>query len=144
MTDDDYRDRLYESVLNELDLGYVDIVATEIRAILDDGRLAEIDYQPGDGTRYPMTLIPLGVAEKIGDWVAWPGTEYRTGVLVALGGSFGRCYAVNLLGRHPKDYLHYSYVAEHWFGRDGGASAVAVALLLEAVAGVERHDPRAT
>jgi hypothetical protein len=139
MTDRD----LYRDAWRDLDHGHIQSRAAEARPLLNIGLVVDLDLEPGDMTRYPMTLTPLFNAAHIGSRhkPAWPGVDYTTGVVVAIGGGFQTCYALNLLGRHPKEYIHYGYVAEKFFDRQKNASAVAVALFLEAVAGVESFNP---
>lgn len=134
---------LYEMAWRELDHDRIREKASEVRALLELGHACDLDLdRVGDGTRYPMTLTPLWNVVELGGYQrAWPGLDYKTGVVVAIGGGFGSAYAINLLGRHERDYIHHSYVAEHWLDRKDNASAVAISLFLEAVAGVASHDP---
>jgi hypothetical protein len=136
---------LYRDAWLDLDHDRIRSFATDVRKMLDLGHAVDLDLTPGDMTRYPMTLTPLwNVIEVGGNYQrAWPGLDYATGVVVAIGGGFGSCYAINLLGRHERDYIHHSYVAEHWLDGKDNASAVAIALFLEAVAGVKSFDPTA-
>lgn len=42
-----------------LDLSYVDALGADLARILRNGDVAEAAYQPGDGTRYSLVIVPL-------------------------------------------------------------------------------------
>lgn len=139
-------------VASELDLEYVDAVASDLARILAGGGVAEACYQPGDGTRYALVIVPLAslraAQPRVKDGNVWErhavsgmkrrdggddggdGSEFYdpSGFLVCR--VEGSCYPLRLWGRGGD--LAAGYIAEHW--DVGYPSAISIAVLLRAVA----------
>jgi len=135
--------KIYEgersSVDPDLAFAYIAEVAKDTATILTGERpwgVAEIAYQPGDGTRYNLVIVPLTLMAyarprvangRIWERHAVSGIDYDGhGYLVCL--VDGHCYPLRLGDR---GVLAASYIAEHWKLPD--VSAVSVALLLRAI-----------
>lgn len=135
----------------EIDLRYIDEAANDIAAIIAHHGVAEIAYQPGDGTFYGLVFVPLQLLEyarpRVKDGFPWDRHAVRgmkrAGAKAADGGGeyYGRdgflisyldhaSYPLRL--RRDGEVISADYVAEHWNAK--GASAVSLALLFRAVA----------
>lgn len=139
------RERLYDP---DLDLAYVDQAAHDVADVLTRTVLsAEVCFQPGDGTRYPLVFVPVVALVAARPRVV-DGREWATRAVEGLGdydrNAFlvawveGACYPLRLGGRHGMG-LAASYVAEHWKTTMG--SGATLALLFRAVAFyLDRYD----
>lgn len=89
------------------------VLAVEVSATLDNDNVARVVYTPGDSTRYDVVFARVD------------GTLYAA--VVNMGGAY-------VLG---DGWKHWTYVQEHWSGRNrlGAGSAAALANLFNAVAG---------
>lgn len=141
----------------ELDFEYIDRVAEDTAVILSRmiRASAEICYQPGDGTRYPLVIMPLqnlyATNPRVVDGASWgrhavSGIHNRDigkAVNDDLDGEdhYGEegfliswvehsCYPVRLRRRVPD--LAADYVAEHW--KTSTTSACSLAILFRAIA----------
>lgn len=141
----------------QLDLGYIDGAAADVAAILHrDRRPAEVCYQPGDGTRYPLVFVPLTVlgtarprVKRGEEWerhaVAGVARPDRTDPAPAADFYDPHAYLVVWVDHaaYPlrlgdRGVLAASYVCEHWKTGGRGAdqldsSAVSLALLFRAI-----------
>lgn len=132
----------------DLDLAYIEDVASDLAAALHGGQPAEVAYQPGDGTFYGLVFTPLRrlatARPRVKDGVQWDRRSCR-GMLSGGRGDSGDkydptgylvshvenvAYPVRLGGRDGRD-LAADYVGEHWNCR--GESAVSLAILFRAV-----------
>lgn len=137
------------SARTDIDYAYQQRVAWQVANALDHRFVVEVDYQPGDMTRYPLVFTPLdghvitigtagGGTAGMGPVHAFPGLHNATGAyadgttLVSLGGGFASCDAFDL--SRTRGYLTPDYVAEKLLRGRGGASAVALADLFAAIA----------
>lgn len=132
-------EQMVASARRDLDQGYQHRIAEQVAAALDEGCAADVAYEPGDGTRYPLCFTPLDAETHttIG-FGAFAGMgrgampRYPAGAtLVSLEGGYASCYAFNLSPHRGE--LHPSYVGEKLLRRDEGASSVALADLLTAI-----------
>lgn len=133
----------------DLDLDYIDGLAADLASILQT-EVAEAVYQPGDGTRYPLVIVPLAIVRagrpRVKNGVAWErhaasgmvGMDAREREAEDGSGYYGEggylvswvertCYQTRLQNRD----LAAVYVAEHW--GCSLVSACSLAILLRAV-----------
>lgn len=139
-----------------LDFGYIDGVAADIAAILaHEPRPAEVCYQPGDDTRYPLVFVPLvtliNARPRVVDGVAWEqhavsgmANKNRSSDRVA-GAEFYEPHgylvvwvdhAAYPLRLGDRGVLASGYIAEHWKTGSSDrldASAVSLAILFRAI-----------
>lgn len=141
-------------VHEDLDWPYIDGVATDVAAILASpgaSGVAEVCYQPGDGTRYPLVFTPLRKLQHARPRT-WNGQTWERHAVSGMasadraddavtGAEFydprgylvsrveGASYPIRLGG--GRGHLAASYVGEHWNAR--GSSACALAILFRAV-----------
>ncbi len=128
-----------------LDYDYIDGAAQAIATALRLGIPVEVNYQPGDGTRYKMVLVPLRglvtAPERIVDGRPW-GKHAIDGMKnpdhtcdldfydprgYLLSFVDGDSYPIRLGDRGD---LSHDYIGSHWKLPD--VSAVSVAILLRA------------
>lgn len=122
---------------------YIAEIGERARMYLEDGQPVSIDYQPGNGTRYPMVLTPMKAIKQLSQWSIPSGhsTEVENVVVVAMVES-GLSYSFTMLNRHA--YLAPGYVAGklgyNGGGEDGGneADGQALSALFAAIAGDDR------
>lgn len=124
----------------DLDWGYIDQAARQAASILDStaaGVVAEVNYQPGDGTRYALVIVPVLAMEPVSgrvvdgqSWSPWAveGVDRDEHAFLVCHVD-GMSYPVRL-GRRERD-LAASYIGEHW--KLPATSAVSVAVFLRAV-----------
>lgn len=127
---------------SDLDLAYIDAVGNDLARLLRLGKPVEVNYQPGDGTRYPLVFVPLrdlaSARPRVKDGVEWE-RHAVSGMGAAASGGYDRggylvswvehgCYPIRLGDR---GILAASYVGAHWDCH--GTSAVSLALLFRSV-----------
>ena len=138
-----------EYVDPELDLAYIAGAAQDSAAILSAGHTLEINYQPGDGTRYGLVIVPLAHMEyarpRVKDGIPWgrhavSGVSRRAAHAADNAADYyspdsylvcwvdHACYPL-ILGSN--NVIASDYIAEHW--KPSLASAVSLALLLRAI-----------
>jgi hypothetical protein len=133
---------------DRLDFAYIDEVACEAAYYLEDATPTEVNYQPGDGTRYPLVIVPLralfSAPPRVVDGTAWgrhavdgmghspavAAADYYdpTGYLVTWVGHASYPFRLGERG----NVLAADYVDEH-MGKPGAASAVSLAVLFRAI-----------
>lgn len=118
----------------DLNFGYIDQTAHDVALVLDRTVLsAEVDYQPGDGTRYPLVFVPLAAMTPANDdhgGRAIKGVKYDRGMFLVCWVEHP-CYPLRLAGRGGSD-IAADYVSEKW--KTSSGSAVSLALLFRGVA----------
>jgi len=103
--------------------------AGELARQLDLHNYAEIDFQPGDGTRYPIIVLAKGRDVPVITGDEHSGSERTHDYLVVLASSFGNAYPWA-----GDTGMHHSYCAEKW-ARDGREwTGRVIATLLNALA----------
>lgn len=138
------RDRKDGLVDAALDFDYIRETAAFVAAALADNRVCEANYQPGDGTRYPLVFVPLAsvlsAPARIVNGRDW-GTRAINGVAMDEVGRYDHGWAlVSLVGSESYPIrlsdrtlaLTSSYVAEKW--NQTGVGSASLAILLRSIA----------
>lgn len=134
-------DKTFHTEASAYDLrwDYIEQVGIKARAMLSTGLPVSIDYQPGNGTRYPMVLTPMKMVQHLSQWQvpSGHGEDTDSVVIVTMVEGCGTGYSFEMLDRHG--YLAPNYVASklgYMRGEDGSeADGQALAALFAVIAG---------